>query len=170
MRIVPAHESRHAAAMLAIFNHEIVHTTALYEETPRSPANMADWFAGKVAGAWPVIVAEDDTGALLGFASYGTYRAFPAFEHTVEHSVYVATGQQRRGVGRALMQQLMALAREDQIHVMVGAIDSENLASIALHEHLGFDRVGHLRETGRKFGRWLDLLLYQRIIAATAPR
>lgn len=164
LRILPADERRHAAAMLAIFNHEIAHTTALYEVEPRSPQHMADWFAHKVAGGWPVIVAEDEHGQLLGFASYGTFRAYPAFEHTVEHSVYVALPHQRRGVGRALMQRLSQQAHDDGLHVMVGAIDSSNTASVALHQALGFQRVGHLRETGHKFGRWLDLLFYQRTL------
>lgn len=164
MRIIPAEEDRHTDAMLAIFNHEIAHTTALYEFEPRTPDTMRDWFANKAAGQWPVIVAEDETGQLLGFASYGTFRAYPAFDRTVEHSVYVDSRQQRRGIGRALMQHLMQLAQDEDVHVMVGAIDSANTGSIALHEALGFERVGHLRETGRKFGRWLDLLLYQRIL------
>lgn len=164
LHIVPADEGRHAAAMLAIFNHEIAHSTALYDIEPRSPAHMADWFAHKAAGDWPVIVAEDSDGQLLGFASYGTFRAYPAYRRTVEHSVYVDQHHQRCGIGRALMQQLIQRARDDDMHVMVGAIDSENTGSIALHEALGFVRVGHLRETGHKFGRWLDLLLYQRIL------
>lgn len=164
LHIGPADEDRHAAAMLAIFNHEIAHSTALYDIEPRSPAYMADWFAHKAAGNWPVIVAEDGHGQLLGFASYGTFRAYPAYRRTVEHSVYVASHHQRRGIGRALMQQLIQRARDDDMHVMVGAIDSENTGSIGLHEALGFVQVGHLRETGHKFGRWLDLLFYQRIL------
>lgn len=164
MHLVAAQEDRHAAAMLAIFNHEIAHSTALYEVEPRTLDSMDVWFANKTAGAWPVIAAEDEAGQLLGFASYGTFRAYPAFDHTAEHSVYVASPHQRRGIGRALMHRLMDLAREDGLHVLVGAIDSENHASIALHEALGFERVGHLHQTGHKFGRWLDLLLYQRIL------
>lgn len=164
MHIRPANETRHASAMLAIFNHEIAHSTALYEMEPRTLDSMAHWFADKESGGWPVIVAEDDADLLLGFASYGPFRAYPAFDRTVEHSVYVAQPYQRQGVGRALMHSLLALAADDALHVMVGAIDSSNSASIALHEALGFDRVGHLRQTGHKFGRWLDLLFYQRIL------
>lgn len=150
--------------MLALFNHEIAHSTALYEDEPRTLATMAEWFAQKTAGGWPAIVAEDDDRQLLGFASYGAFRAYPAFRQTVEHSVYVAVDARRQGVARALMQALIGLAREEDVHVMIGAIDRENTASIALHEALGFEAVGHLKQTGRKFGRWLDLLLYQRIL------
>lgn len=165
MRIVPASETRHARAMLALFNHEMAHSTALYEHEPRTLATMAEWFAQKTAGGWPTIVAEDDEdGRLLGFASYGSFRAYPAFSQTVEHSVYVAVDARRRGVARALMQAMIGLARDEAVHVMIGAIDRENTASIALHEALGFEAVGHLKQTGRKFGRWLDLLLYQRIV------
>lgn len=168
LRIVPADEARHARAMLAIFNHEIRHSTALYEDEPRTLDTMAEWFAGKASGDWPVLVAEDEAGQLLGFASYGTFRAYPSFAQTVEHSVYVAPAARRRGVARTLMQDLIAQAREERLHVMVGAIDAENHPSLALHAALGFETVGHLRETGRKFDRWLDLVLVQRVLAPPA--
>lgn len=167
LRVVAADEARHAGAMLAVFNHEIRHSTALYETELRTMDTMADWFAGKVAGSWPVLVAENSAGELLGFASYGPFRAYPAFRHTVEHSVYVALEARRRGVATALLLALIEQAREEALHVMVGAIDAENQASLALHTTLGFDTVGHLRQTGRKFGRWLDLVLVQRLLDAT---
>lgn len=168
LHIVSCTEARHAQALLAIFNHEIAHSTALYEYQPRSLAMMSAWFDGKVQGGWPVIAAEDDTGRLLGFASYGPFRAYQAFKYTVEHSVYVQAQCQSRGVGRALMAALTTLAEQHQVHVMVGTIDSANLASIALHERLGFSLAGALQQTGYKFGRWLDLLFYQRILATPA--
>lgn len=167
LRLVPADEARHAGAMLAVFNHEIRHSTALYETEPRTMATMAEWFAGKASGEWPVLVAEDPAGQLLGFASYGSFRAYPAFCQTVEHSVYVAAGARRRGVATTLLQALIAKAREERLHVMVGAIDAENHASLALHASLGFEPVGHLKQTGRKFGRWLDLILVQRLLDNT---
>jgi phosphinothricin acetyltransferase len=159
-----ADPERDAAAMLAIFNHEIEHSTALYEEEPRTLDTMTAWFSSKAAGDWPVLVAEDLQGTLLGFASYGPFRAYPSFRYTVEHSVYVALAARRRGVARALLRALVQQARKESIHVMIGAIDAENHASLALHAALGFEPVGHLKQTGRKFGRWLDLVLVQRLL------
>lgn len=159
-----ADASRDAGAMLAIFNHEIEHSTALYEEEPRTLETMTAWFASKAAGGWPVLVAEDLQGTLLGFASYGPFRAYPSFRYTVEHSVYVSVAARRRGVARRLMRGLVQQAREESLHVMIGAIDAENHASLALHAALGFEPVGHLKQTGRKFGRWLDLVLVQRLL------
>lgn len=164
LSIRPAEEARDAQTMLAIFNHEIVHSTALYEDEPRTLDAMAGWFAGKVAGSWPVLVAQDRAGQMLGFASYGPFRPQAAFRHTVEHSVYVDVPARRRGVARALMHALVQLAREESLHAMVGAVDADNHASLALHAALGFREVGRLRETGHKFGRWLDLVFVERLL------
>lgn len=166
--IRPADEARDSGAILAIFNHEIVHSTALYEEEPRTTATMATWFASKAAGQWPVLVAEDTTGRLLGFASYGPFRAYPSFRHTVEHSVYVSPGARRQGVATVLLQALLAQASREALHTMIGAIDAENHASLALHAALGFATVGHLHQTGHKFGRWLDLILVQKMVGPPA--
>ena len=98
---------------------------------------------------------------MAGFATYGPFRALPAYAHTVEHSVYVRADQRGRGVGRALLAELVRTARERELHVMVGVIDAANLASVALHRAAGFRHAGTLREVGYKFGRWLDVDLYQ---------
>ena len=100
----------------------------------------------------------------MGFGSYGTFRAWPGYKYTVEHSVYVASKYRGRGLGKLLLQEVIASAREQNCHVLVGAIDSQNLISIKLHERLGFQHAGTIREAGFKFGRWLDLMLYQLIL------
>ncbi len=160
MRIAPCEFARDGHAIQAIFNHAIAHTTALYEYEPRDLARIADWFAQK-EGKYPVLGAFDDDGHLMGFASYGPFRGFPANLYSVEHSVYVHPDRRGKGVAETLMQALIAAAREQQLHMMVGAIDATNGASIALHQKLGFSHAGTLKEVGFKFERWLDLAFYQ---------
>lgn len=154
----------HAEAILAILNDAIVHSTALYDYRPRTQANMVTWFDAKRQGGFPVIGFEDEAGILLAFGSYGTFRAFPAFKYTVEHSVYVHPDHRGRGLGQAVMEALIEAARAQDLHAMVGAIDATNAGSIALHERLGFVHTGTLPQVGFKFGRWLDLALYQKLL------
>jgi L-amino acid N-acyltransferase YncA len=168
MKIVDCSFDRHAAAILAILNEAIVHSTALYDYVPRPPESMVGWFQGKRDRQFPVIGAEADDGTLLGFASYGSFRAWPAYKYTVEHAIYVHKDHRRSGIARLLMRELVERARKHDVHVMVGAIDMDNAASIALHEALGFQAAGVLRQTGFKFGRWLDLGFWQ--LALETPR
>ncbi len=159
---------RHAAAILDIFNDAILNSTALYDYSPRTPESMVGWFEAKRAGDFPVIGLEDGAGTLLGFASYGTFRAWPAYKYTVEHSVYVHREHRGRGLGRTLLQELVAAARQHGLHALVGGIDAANAGSIALHERLGFKHVGTLPQVGFKFGRWLDLAFYQLLLDTPA--
>ena len=160
-KLVPCTHERHADAILAIFNDAIVNSTALYDYQPRTAESMVAWFAAKQKGGWPVIGLEDEAGALLGFASYGNFRAYPAYKYTMEHSVYVRNDQRGQGLGKRLLQAVIAEARAHDVHALVGAIDAANTGSIALHEKLGFKSVGLMPQVGFKFGRWLDLALYQ---------
>ena len=165
MRLLDCTEASHADAILEIFNDAIANSTALYDYRPRSRQSMTDWFQAKSAGRYPVVGAADERGTLLGFASYGTFRAWPAYKYSVEHSVYVHKDHRGRGVGLALLNRLIDSARERQYHVMVGGIDVTNAASIALHEKVGFTHAGTIRQAGFKFGRWLDLGFYQLVLA-----
>ena len=164
MNIISCTEELHAAAILEILNEAIVTSTALYDYQPRGIETMGPWFELKRAGGFPVVGAVDDSGRLLGFATYGSFRAFPAYKYTVEHSVYVHRDHRGQGVGTAVMRRLISLAGELQQHVMVGAIDAANAASVAFHERLGFSPCGVVRQAGFKFGRWLDLALYQLVL------
>lgn len=168
MKLISCEPRRHSAAILAIFNEAIANSTALYDYALRTDADMADWFASKAAKNYPVIGAENDSGELLGFASYGKFRERPAYKYTVEHSVYVDTRFRGQGAGRLLLEAVIAAAERQQYHVMVGGIDAENAVSIRLHERMGFTHCGTVRQSGFKFGRWLDLSLYQRILATPA--
>jgi L-amino acid N-acyltransferase len=159
---------RHADAILEIFNDAIVNSTALYDYQPRTSQSMVGWFDAKRAGGFPVIGVEDNQGTLLAFGSYGTFRAWPAYKYTVEHSVYVHKDQRGRGLGRVVMEELIAAARQNNLHAIMGGIDATNAGSIALHERLGFKHVGTLPEVGFKFGRWLDLAFYQLLLDTPA--
>lgn len=167
MQFVACTHDAHAAAILEIFNEAIVNSTALYDYKPRAPEAMVGWFKAKEAGRFPVIGAVDG-GELLGFASFGTFRAWPAYKYTVEHSVYVHRDHRGKGIGTALMRRLIDAAREREHHVMVGGIDATNHASIAMHEKLGFTHAGTVRHAGYKFGRWLDLAFYQLLLETPA--
>jgi phosphinothricin acetyltransferase len=166
--IVPCTYERHAGAILEIFNDAILNSTALYDYKPRPPESMVAWFEAKRAGGFPVIGIENSAGVLMAFGSYGTFRAFPAYKYTVEHSVYVHKNHRGRGLGRTVMQELIAAARQHGVHAMMGGIDAANAGSIALHEQLGFKHVGTLPEVGFKFGRWLDLAFYQLLLDTPA--
>lgn len=168
MNIVACDYEHHAAAILAILNDAIVTSTALFDYEPRAPETMVEWFRAKKARQFPVLGAEDDDGTLLGFASYGPFRAWPAYKYTIEHSVYVHRDHWRKGVARELMKRLIAEAERQSYHVMVAGIDAANSASIALHEQLGFARCGVIHHAGFKFGRWLDLCFLQKMLRGPA--
>jgi len=164
MRLVECSHKRHADAILAIFNDAIVNSTALYDYKPRTGEMMTAWFDAKAKGKFPVIGIENDSGELMGFASLGTFRAFPAYKYTVEHSVYVDARFRGQGIGKRLLQEIITAAQRQDFHVMVGAIDASNTVSILLHESMGFTPCGTVRQAGFKFNRWLDLAFYQLIL------
>lgn len=168
MRFVTCTYDYHAVAILEIINEAIINTTALYDYSPRSLESMVGWFKVKEAGGFPVIGAVAEDGQLLGFASYGTFRDWPAYKYSVEHSVYVHKDHRGHGVGRALMQRLITIAKEQQYHVIIGGIDVSNSSSIALHEKLGFSHAGTIKQVAFKFGRWLDLAFYQLVLETPA--
>ena len=143
-------------AILEIYNDAVANTTAIWNETLVDLANRRDWFAARRARGFPVLVADED-GVVKGYASYGDWRAFDGFRHTVEHSVYVHREARGEGIGRLLMRELITRAASNGIHVMIACVEAGNAASIRLHERLGFRLTGTFSEVGIKFGRWLDL-------------
>ncbi|RJF96008.1 GNAT family N-acetyltransferase [Noviherbaspirillum saxi] len=144
-----------------IYNDAVLNTTAIWNEIAVDAANRAAWLADRQRVGYPVLVAVDDAGMVLGYASFGDWRAFDGYRHTVEHSVYVSKDSRGAGTGKALMIALIERARELGKHVMVAGIEAGNDASIQLHRKLGFEQVGLMKEVGTKFGRWLDLAFLQ---------
>jgi phosphinothricin acetyltransferase len=163
MKLVHCDES-HSPAILGILNEAILNSTAIYDYQPRPFESMRPWFAAKRNGNYPVIGAVSTDGELLGFASYGGFRGWPAYKYSAEHSLYVAAACRGRGIGRRLLEAIVAEARAQNYHVLIGGIDSQNAVSIALHRAMGFQHAGTIRQVGFKFGRWLDLDLYQLIL------
>ncbi|MDP9087311.1 MAG: N-acetyltransferase family protein [Pseudomonadota bacterium] len=154
------------AEILAIYNEVIRNSTAVYTEFELSPDRGESWFEAKRAGGFPFIVSKDASG-ITGFGTFGEFRAPPCYQHTVEHSVHVRRDRRGQGVGRQLVSELMARAAAMQKHIMIAGIDADNLASIKLHQSLGFVNVGHFHEVGFKFGRWLDLVFLECRLPAT---
>ena len=149
------------AALREIYNDAVAHTTAIWNETMVDETNRLAWLQDRLGRGYPVLVATDAQDRVLGYASFGDWRAFEGFRHTVEHSVYVHRDARGSGIGRQLLQALIGRARSLGTHVMVAAIEAGNAASIGLHEQLGFVCTGRMPQVGTKFGRWLDLVFMQ---------
>ncbi len=160
MRIRPAAE-RDAEIIADIYNDAVLNTTAIWNDKTVDVVNRIKWMSDRHDAGFPVIVAVDDADTVLGYASYGDWRPWDGYRHTVEHSVYVHKAARGGGTGTMLMQALIGLAKDQGKHVMVAGIESENSASIALHKKLGFTDAGRMSEVGNKFGRWLDLTFLQ---------
>jgi phosphinothricin acetyltransferase len=162
VRLVVA-DASHAEGTRAIFNEAVEKTTATFEMVPRTHAQQLKWITGH-SGAYPAIVALGESGQVLGFGSLSPYRPRPAYSTTVEDSVYVHSHYLRRGVGRALLEELLRLAVAHGFHAVIARIAGGNEASVALHSACGFEVIGTEREVGRKFGRWLDVVCMERLI------
>lgn len=149
--------------ILEIVNHAILHTTSNYNYDIQTLETQKKWFEDKKSKKLPIIVADLD-GQVVGFGSYGQFREKIGYQYTVEHSVYVVDHITGKGIGTLLLTELIHLAKKQGYHVMIGAIDGDNLGSIAFHERFGFVITGTIREVGYKFDRWLDLVLMQLIL------
>jgi len=154
-------------AILTIYNEAIEKTTAVFEYRAHTIEMRREWFKAKQAASLPVLVAAE-SGARLGFASYGPFRAWPAYKYSVELSVYVDERVRARGIGTALVAAVVDHARASGLHVVIAGITADNAVSIRLHEKLGFVEVAHIPEVGYKFGRWLDLKLFQLVLDGPA--
>jgi L-amino acid N-acyltransferase YncA len=153
-------ERRDADALRAIYNVEVLESTVTFDLRPRTPAEQLTWIDGH-SGGHPAIVAADPDDEAVGFASLSAYRPRPAYSTTVEDSIYVRRDLRGQGIGRLLLADLVTLAREHGFHSVIGRIVGNHDASIALHAACGFEQVGREREVGRKFNRWLDVVLMQ---------
>jgi L-amino acid N-acyltransferase len=154
------------AAIADIVNATTLTTTAAWTETLETVDLRLAWFASQAEAGYPILVA-DDGGVVVGFASYGDFRdskKWPGYRFTVEHSIHVRESHWGAGVGRSLLEALIDCARRQGKHVIIAAVDGANEASVRFHARLGFVEVARMPETGFKFGRWLDLVLMQRLL------
>ena len=154
---------RDAEAIRTIYNGEVTSSTVTFDMVPRTLDEQVQWIDDH-AGGHPAVVAEDETGTVVGFGSLSPYRPRPAYATTVEDSVYVHPAHQGLGVGKALLTELVRLAADHGFHSVMARIVGGHEASIALHAACGFASVGVEREVGRKFGRWLDVALMQKLL------
>lgn len=151
-------------AVLDIYNNVILTTTAVYSEAPHTLAMREAWFNERKAAGFPVIVTEED-GQITGFGTYGHFRAWPCYRFTVEHSLYVEKNQRGKGISKLILNYLINHAREAGMHALIAGVDSDNPASLHLHRSFGFEQVAHFKEVGFKFGRWLDLIFLELLLA-----
>jgi phosphinothricin acetyltransferase len=157
-------------AIVAIYNEVIATSTAIYADKQLTLDDRRAWMNDRLSKGYPVLVSEDASG-VTGLASFGDFRSFPGYRYSVEHSVHVRADMRGKGLGGPLVEALFPPARALGKHVMIGAIDASNAASIRFHEKLGFAAAATMPQVGRKFGRWLDLLFMQRYVdAQDAPR
>lgn len=160
-----------AEALCAIYNHEVLHTTATFDLVPRSLDDQVQWLAAR-SGAFSAVVAVDSaeadpaTGeaAVVGFAALSPYRERAAYRTSVEDSVYVRRDRGGEGIGTLLLDSLLDLAESSGFHAVFARIEASGIASRALHARCGFELVGIERETGRKFNRWLDVALMECVL------
>ncbi len=151
-----------AEAIRAIYNHEVLRTTATFDLVPRSLSDQEQWLGAR-SGAFSAIVAELE-GQVVGYASLSPYKDRAAYRTTVEDSVYVRRDRQGTGVGTLLLRSILDVAAASGFHVVIARIEGSSTASQALHVSCGFTLVGVEREVGRKFNRWLDIVVMQRLL------
>jgi len=156
-------EIKDTQSILDIINYNILNSTALYDYKTRNFDDQKRMLEEKIKKGFPVIVAESD-GKLVGFGMYSEFRFREAYKFTVEHSVYVSPDEMGKGIGKLILKELIALAKAQGLHTMIGVIDSKNKSSISFHEQFGFKTVGIIKESGYKFDRWLDSVFMQLLL------
>ena len=156
-------EPRDAEATRAIYNVEVLESTVTFDMTPRSLVDQQQWI-DEHSGGHPAIVAVDDDDNVLGFASLSPFKPRAAYAPTVEDSVYVHRDGRGHGIGEVLLREILRLGTDHGFHSAIARIVGGHEASIALHRKCGFEEIGCEREVGRKFGRWLDVVLMQRML------
>lgn len=149
--------------VLAIYNDAVTNTTAIWNETESTLEARRSWMAERTGRGFPVLVA-DDNGEVVGYATFGDFRPHEGYRFTVENSIYVRADRRGRRIAASMMPPLIKAAETLGMHAMVAGIEAENLASIRLHERFGFREVARMPEVGRKFDRWLDLVLMQKML------
>lgn len=156
-------------ALLAIWNPIIRETMVTFNNAEKSPADLAAMLAEKAAAGQPFLVAEGSGAKVLGFATYGAFRAGPGYRFTAEHTIILAPAARGQGLGRALMAALEAEARAAGLHILVAGVSGGNDGAEDFHRAIGFHTIARLPGVGFKFGRFWDLILMQKALAPPAP-
>jgi phosphinothricin acetyltransferase len=164
--IRPAAESD-MVAINRIYNHYVLHSTCTYQEKTEPLQARRRWF-NHHDDKHPVIVAEEGV-QVVGWGSLSAFHTRSSYRHTVENSIYVHHQHHRRGIGSLLLQELIVRARGLGHRAIIAGIDKEQTASVALHARFHFKKVGHFKQVGIKFGRWLDVLYMELILDAREP-
>jgi phosphinothricin acetyltransferase len=160
---IQTYQSEDCLAILEIINDQILTGTALYDYKPRTLEQQLSIFDDKLKKGFPIIVAKV-ADEIVGFGYYSEFRFREAYKFTVEHSVYAKKNYIGKGIGNLLLTELIELAKKQDLHTMIGVIDSENESSIAFHEKFGFEKAGFIKESGFKFDRWLHSVFMQKIL------
>jgi L-amino acid N-acyltransferase len=150
--------------ILEIYNHAVIHTTATYDYEPRTLEQRVAWFEAHEAENFPVFVATDEQGGIVGWSSLNRHHDRPGYRFTAENSIYVVEPARGRGLGGKLMAPLITAASDRGLHVILAVIDAQNVSSIRLHRRFGFEQAGLLKQVGYKFDRWLDVIFMQRLL------
>lgn len=158
--LIRPYQPSDASAVREIMNESILHTSHNYDYHPKSLDEVEVLFSEKIRDGFPVLVGEVH-GEVLGYATYGKFRAKPGYSRTLEHSIYLNEKAQGKGLGSEMMRQLIEVAKEQGYHMMIAGMDSENLGSYRFHERLGFRETARMPEVSFKFGKWLTLVFMQ---------
>lgn len=163
--LIRPYQQSDAPAILDIINDSILYTSHNYDYEPKTLSELMKLFEEKISGDYPILVGEV-AGEIGGYATYGRFRAKPGYNKTIEHSIYLNKKAQSKGLGTAMMRQLIEIAAGKDFHVMIAGMDSENTGSYQFHERLGFKEVARFPEVGFKFGKWQTLVFMQLILKA----
>jgi L-amino acid N-acyltransferase YncA len=150
-------------AITTIYNEVVAHSNAVWTEKQDTEADRLAWMNARRALGYPVLVAAE-ASTVLGYGTFGDFRAWPGYRYSVEHSIYIHADHRGHGLGRAIIDELVSAAAALGKHALIAGIDGGNTASIRLHARAGFVEVARMPEIGRKFGRWLDLVFMQRLL------
>lgn len=150
--------------ILEIYNDAVLNTTATYDYEPRTLEHRTQWFEDHQRDNYPVFVAQDEAGRIVGWCALNPFHARMGYRFTSENSVYVAADSRGRGIGRLLLSPLIDAGRARGLHAIIAVIDADNEASIRLHARFGFEKVGHFKQTGFKFNRWLDVIYMEKLL------
>jgi L-amino acid N-acyltransferase len=158
--VIRSAQEKDLQEILDIYNDAVLHTTAVYTYKAQTLESREIWFKQKMDEGYPVIVYEIDN-MVVGFATFGPFRPWPAYKYSIEHSIYVDNNYRRKGIATSLLEEIIAIANEREYKTLIAGIDAANEKSIAMHEKFSFVHSGTIKNAGFKFNTWLNLAFYQ---------